>query len=37
MLPLAESLGHIPDVVDEADPVFAIVILHAVTSTQRTS
>lgn len=37
MLPLAKYLGYIPDVVDEAGPVFAIVFLHAVNSTQRTS
>ena len=36
MLPLAPFLCHIPYVVDEADPVYAIAFLHAVTAIQKT-
>jgi hypothetical protein len=31
MLPFVPYLGYIPHIVDEADPVFAIVLIHLVT------
>ena len=35
MLPFVPYLGYIPHIVDEADPVFAIVLFHTVISIQR--
>lgn len=31
MLPFVPYLGYIPHIVDEADPVFAIVLIHIIT------
>ena len=35
MIPFVPYLGYIPHIVDEAEPVFAIVLFHTVISIQR--